>query len=159
MTERDEASISVVRAHQPRSWFGEDSHRAALSHLRLLLHIEPDPLHLGQYDFRRKQPVAHRIGRDELVNAHRVVDGQLAVRLAHQPSEIPADPKPLAEVARDRTKVRAASTANLDARNRSRPGLEVNEGCSVNLHLACCGSRQLATSSQHVGAFAVDLDR
>src|SRR6267378_1906359 len=136
MTERDQASFGIVSAHQPWTWFGKDSHRTALSHLRLLLDVEPHPLHLRQYDFRGKQPVAHRFRRRELVDADRVVDGERAIGLAHQPPEIPADPEPLTEIARDRAKVGAAAATNVDARDRARSGHEVNQSRRVDLHLA-----------------------
>src|SRR5437660_451443 len=122
MAKRDETSIGVMCANQPGSWIWDDAHRAALTHLRLLLDVESDPLHFGQYDFRRKQPVQHRTTRRELVQRHRFVDAQRPVRLAHQLPQVAAHGEPVAEVAPDRPQVGAAAASNLDPRHRVRPG-------------------------------------
>src|SRR5436190_1822154 len=159
MAKRDETSIGVMCANQPGSWIWDDAHRPALTLLRLLLDVESDPLHFGQYDFRRKQPVQHRTRRRELVQRHRFVDAQRPVRLAHQLPQVAAHGEPVAEVARDRPQVGAAAASNLDPRHRVRPRLKVKQLRRVDLDLARRQACGLAAPRQRVCAPAADLHR
>src|SRR5438270_6513731 len=89
----------------------EHAHCAPLADLRLLLDVELDPLHLRQYDFRRKQPVAERVGGGKCVNRHRISDGEGAIRGADEASQIASDAQALANVPCNRAEIRTAPAA------------------------------------------------
>ena len=159
MSEGDEAALGVMRPQRAWPRLGHHAHRAALSHLRLLLDVELHPLHLGQYDLRRKQQVRDRLRRRQPVGTHRAVEDERSIRGAHQAPQITADPQPLAEVARDRPEVGAAAAAHLDAGDRPRTRLKIEEGRRIHLDLARGRPDRLACPREPVGAFAFELYR
>ena len=88
-------------ADETRARLWQHAYGAALADHRLLLHVEPDPLHLGQYDFGRQQPASHILDCGQLVNRHRGLDRQRPVRGADQPPQVPTDREPPPKVAGD----------------------------------------------------------
>ena len=144
---------------QARSGLRQDPDGASLPDHRLLLDIESHPLHVGQYDFGRKQAAAHVIGAGQRVHLHRRVDGERAVRGPDQPPQITANAELAAEVARDGAKVGTAAAPDLDPSHRLGPRHVVQHARLVDLDLTWLQPRFLASSRQLVCAFAVDLHR
>ena len=159
MAQRDQAAGGVVRSHQPRSWLRKHTHSPALAHLRLLLDVEPDSFHFRQYDFRRKHPIRDGFGVRELVATHCLVERQRPVSRAHQAPEVAPDPKPIAQVPRDRAQVCTAAASDLDASDRVRASLKVEQRGGVDLHLARGGPRGLAFARERVSPLALHLHR
>ena len=148
-----------MRSHQPRSWLRKHTHSPALAHLRLLLDVEPDSFHFRQYDFRRKHPIRDGFGVRELVATHCLVERQRPVSRAHQAPEVAPDPKPIAQVPRDRAQVCTAAASDLDASDRVRASLKVEQRGGVDLHLARGGPRGLAFARERVSPLALHLHR
>lgn len=61
MAEGNEPATKIVSSDEAGSGLWQDAHRATLSHHRLLLDVEPDTLHVRQYDLGRKQQAPHLI--------------------------------------------------------------------------------------------------
>ena len=159
MAEGNQPAAGVVSPDQARPGLWQDADRPALPDHRLLFHIEPDPLHVRQYDFGRKQQAAHVISRRQRLHLHCGFDEQRTVGGAHEPAEVASNAKLLAEVARNRAQIGPAAAPDLNASHRFGTGVEAQHPRLVDLDLACVRPGLLAPSRELVSALAVDLDR
>src|ERR1700716_1647776 len=98
MAQRDQATHRIVCADEARSRLGKHPDGATLADHGLLLDVELDPLHVGQYDLGRKQSAAHAFGAVQSRRIQCSVDRQAAVCGADQTPQIAAHTQLPAEV-------------------------------------------------------------
>jgi len=127
VAKRNQSPDRIVSADGARARLGKHAHRAALADHRLLLDVEADALHVGQYDFGRKEVTPNVIGRRLRVERDGGIDRKRTVFGADQPAEIAPHSQSPAEVASDRPQIRAASAADLNPRDRVRSRREVED--------------------------------